>query len=63
MLFDYIVQRLISIWSVGEETSRVLAFLSIMRLLRLKKEDLMEKTLKVCKCLKILFFVKLIEVA
>lgn len=34
-------------WSTGEETSRVLAFLALVRLVRLKQEDLLEKTLKV----------------
>ncbi|XP_067931407.1 nucleolar complex protein 2 homolog isoform X2 [Watersipora subatra] len=40
------VKAMISIWSTGEETSRVLSFLSLLRLLRLKQEDLLEKTLK-----------------
>jgi len=38
---------LISVWSSGEETSRILAFISIIKLARLRSSELLEKTLKV----------------
>ena len=40
-------QSLIKTWSSKEETSRVLAFLSVNRLIRMKQESLLEPTLKV----------------
>ena len=46
-IFDFLLQAMINVWSTGEETSRVLSFLSIIRLVRLRQEDLLEKTLKV----------------
>ena len=47
LIFNLLLQAMINVWSTGEETSRVLSFLSIIRLVRLRQEDLLEKTLKV----------------
>ena len=46
-IINFLLQAMINVWSTGEETSRVLSFLSIIRLVRLRQEDLLEKTLKV----------------
>ena len=40
-------QKLVSLWSGGEETVRVLAFLCISKLVRLQPESTLEPTLKV----------------
>lgn len=43
----YFLQRLISIWSTGDETSRVLAFLSIIKLTRQVQDSFLEVVIKV----------------
>ncbi|PVD37074.1 hypothetical protein C0Q70_04067 [Pomacea canaliculata] len=40
------MKKMISIWSSGEETTRVLAFLCIIKLVRMQQENLLEPCLK-----------------
>lgn len=46
-IFEPLLQKMISIWSSGEETTRVLAFLCIIKLVRMQQENLLEPCLKV----------------